>query len=234
MGDRTNIYDLLLAFALVASAWKALFGKEAFTATVFFVVYGLFMSIAWVQLNAVDVALAEACIGAGLTGALFIGAIRQFEAERDVHVSSRGKALRIVVGVLSGFLLLGLLGAIQQLAAPVHQIPSLVDEKLGISGSTHPVTAVLLNFRAFDTWLELGVLLLASVAAIAIHQLYDEGTIPAQTPCSQEQPRLLARMMFPMLVLVGGVVLWYGSRAPGGAFQAGALLGAAGIRRGGR
>ena len=124
MGDRTNIYDLLLAFALVASAWKALFGKEAFTATVFFVVYGLFMSIAWVQLNAVDVALAEACIGAGLTGALFIGAIRQFEAERDVHVSSRGKALRIVVGVLSGFL------------CPPHYL-SLLFANPGERGSRH-------------------------------------------------------------------------------------------------
>ncbi|MFN2337821.1 MAG: hypothetical protein ABR544_02485, partial [Gammaproteobacteria bacterium] len=40
-------------------------------------------------------------------------------------------------------------------------LPELVQEHLGTSGVSHPVTAVLLNFRAHDTLLEIGVLLLA-------------------------------------------------------------------------
>jgi uncharacterized MnhB-related membrane protein len=41
---------------------------------VFYIVYGALLAIAWVRLGSVDVALAEAAIGAGLTGILLIGA----------------------------------------------------------------------------------------------------------------------------------------------------------------
>src|SRR5690606_29750981 len=36
------------------------------------------------------------------------------------------------------------------------------------SGVEHPVTAVLLNFRAYDTWLEMGVILLGLLAIYAV------------------------------------------------------------------
>ena len=37
------------------------------------------MSLAWVRLKAVDIALAEAAIGAGLTGALFLTALGRLQ-----------------------------------------------------------------------------------------------------------------------------------------------------------
>lgn len=229
MGEKIAVYDLLLVIALVGAAWKALFGRDAFTATVFYVAYGLFMAMAWVQLGAIDVALAEACVGAGLTGALLIGAIRQFDRDRDIGGPVGVGWGRSVVGILTILVLIGLVTSLNKMNEPVHTIPTLVEESLDVSGSTHPVTAVLLNFRAFDTWLELGVLLLASVAAIAIHKIYDSRPIPEELSPAQEQPQVAARMMLPLLVVLGGVLLWFGSRAPGGAFQAGALIGAAGI-----
>lgn len=70
MGEKIEIYDFILVLSLLGAAWKALCGREAFTSTVFFIVYGLLMALAWVQLGAIDVALAEASIGTGLTGAL--------------------------------------------------------------------------------------------------------------------------------------------------------------------
>ncbi len=39
----------------------------------------------------------------------------------------------------------------------------------------------------------------------------------------------LVAWMVPLLILTGGYLLWVGAHAPGGAFQAGALLGAAGV-----
>lgn len=229
MEDEIRINDLLLTAVLIGAAWKALFGREAFAATVFFVAYSLLMAMAWVQLGAMDVALAEACIGAGLTGALLIGAIRQFEHDPAIHVPRRVAWQRLVLALLSAVIFLGTLSSIVELRKPNVGIPPLVRENLGIAGSSHPVTAVLLNFRAFDTWLELGVLLLACIAAIAIHQIYDSARIPAKLRSVQKQPRIIASAMLPLLILVGGVLLWFGSRAPGGAFQAGALLGSAGI-----
>jgi energy-converting hydrogenase B subunit D len=44
---------------------------------VLFIAYGLIMALAWVRLGAPDLALAEAALGAGVTGALFLNAIRR-------------------------------------------------------------------------------------------------------------------------------------------------------------
>lgn len=44
--------------------------------------------------------------------------------------------------------------ALMQLPPPAVQLPTLVEKNLAQSGVEHPVTAVLLNFRGYDTLLE--------------------------------------------------------------------------------
>ncbi len=68
-------FDALLGAALIATATGALFSRDLFRGVVLFVVFGLLMALAWVRLQAPDLALAEAAIGAGLTGALLLDAI---------------------------------------------------------------------------------------------------------------------------------------------------------------
>jgi energy-converting hydrogenase B subunit D len=67
--------DMLLASAIVVVAWRALTIDSAFVAIVLFITFGLLMALAWTRLAAPDIALAEAAIGAGLTGALLIDAV---------------------------------------------------------------------------------------------------------------------------------------------------------------
>jgi uncharacterized MnhB-related membrane protein len=68
-------FDLLLAATLLWSAWRALAAPTPFRAVVMFIVFGLLMTLAWARLGAPDIALAEAAIGAGLTGALLLDAM---------------------------------------------------------------------------------------------------------------------------------------------------------------
>lgn len=68
-------FDWVLGAVIVATAAGALFSKTLFRSVVLFVVFGLLMALAWVRLNAPDLAMAEAAIGAGLTGALLLDAI---------------------------------------------------------------------------------------------------------------------------------------------------------------
>ncbi|MCM2319313.1 putative monovalent cation/H+ antiporter subunit B [compost metagenome] len=78
-------FDLLLASALLWSAWRALTTVRLNRAVVVFIVFGLLMALAWARLQAPDIGLAEAAIGAGLSGALLLdayGALRRREAER--------------------------------------------------------------------------------------------------------------------------------------------------------
>jgi len=68
-------FDLLLAAALLWSAWRTLATPDIFRAVILFIVFGLLLTLAWARLAAPDIALAEAAIGAGLTGALLLDAI---------------------------------------------------------------------------------------------------------------------------------------------------------------
>lgn len=65
-------FDVILAAGLPVLAWYVLHTRDLFKAVVLFIAYGLLIAIIWVRLHAPDVALAEAAIGAGLTGALLL------------------------------------------------------------------------------------------------------------------------------------------------------------------
>jgi len=79
-------FDGMLALGLLVLAWMLLHSPDLFKAIVLFICFGLIMSLAWVRLRAVDIALAEAAIGAGLTGALFLSAhskLRRYSQKND-------------------------------------------------------------------------------------------------------------------------------------------------------
>ncbi|MFT6928267.1 MAG: putative MnhB-related membrane protein [Psychromonas sp.] len=84
--------DLFLILSCLVLAWMSIFSASLFRCIVFFVCLGLLATIAWGQLGAYDVAIAEAAIGAGLTGAILLAAwnrIRPLTQEVDpssVHV----------------------------------------------------------------------------------------------------------------------------------------------------
>lgn len=134
---------------------------------------------------------------------------------------------RLGVGLLALLLVIALTRAILDLpAAAAVDLPGAVSANLAASGVRHPVTAVLLNFRGYDTLLEVAVLLLALLGMLAT-----AGPAGAAAPSPAADPvlRALARLIVPLLILVAGYLLWAGAHRPGGAFQAGALLAGAAV-----
>jgi len=108
-------------------------------------------------------------------------------------------------------------------------LPSLVAQELEASGVSNPVTAVLLNFRSYDTLLEVAVLLVAMVAVWSMDRgariLGRERGELADDPIL----RHLVRLVVPLAGVVAVYLTWAGSTDTGGAFQAGALLAGAGV-----
>jgi multisubunit Na+/H+ antiporter MnhB subunit len=223
------VFDALLVATLLVLAWAALASADLRRGVVLFIGFGLLLALVWGRLRAPDVALAEAAIGAGLSGALLLAALRgQTPAEAGPAAGEPGR-----LGRASGWLI-GLLSVALAAAfgwALVHglqgtdpgRLAGAVAARLGESGVSNPVTAVLLNFRAYDTLLELAVLLVALLGIAAIG--------PERAPYRAAGPVFagLAEWLVPLLIVVGGYLLWVGAKAPGGAFQAGALLAGAGV-----
>jgi len=71
--------DGVLALLLLGLAWSALATPALFRAVVLFIAFGLVLALVWGRLYAVDVALAEMAIGAGVTGALLLAALARLE-----------------------------------------------------------------------------------------------------------------------------------------------------------
>lgn len=83
MSQHAWLLDCALAITLVGLAWQVLSTTDLFKAIVFFIAFGLLLALTWVRLDAVDIALAEAAIGAGLTGVLFLTTLRHLESATD-------------------------------------------------------------------------------------------------------------------------------------------------------
>jgi multisubunit Na+/H+ antiporter MnhB subunit len=219
------VFDGLLALALLWSAWRTLATPDLPRAVVMFIVFGLLMSLAWARLSAPDIALAEAAIGAGLTGALLLDALGTWQRQTMARQAISG-AVRFAVVLLALALAGILVAAILGLPAADRELPNAVSANLSASGVAHPVTAVLLNFRGYDTLLEVAVLLLALVAMLAL--------LPREVPATAPAPvdavlQALARLVVPLMILAAGYLLWAGAHRPGGAFQAGAVLAGAAV-----
>lgn len=141
--------------------------------------------------------------------------------------------LNVLVIVLSAALGLVLIGVILESPSPARvRLSEEVLMQLGASGVTHPVTAVLLNFRGYDTLLEVMVLLLALLGVLAQMGKRKRENLPAGFYLTQPRMQVLlwlARVLVPLMALVAGYLLWAGGHQPGGAFQAGAVLAAAGV-----
>lgn len=82
------VLDLVLALSLVLVAWQALAREDPFRAIALYVAFGLLMTLAWVRLDAIDIALAEAGIGTGFTGALFFVGLAHLRRQAEL----RGRA----------------------------------------------------------------------------------------------------------------------------------------------
>lgn len=135
------------------------------------------------------------------------------------------KALPALIVLLAMALALVLGWAMLDLPPHALRLPTEVAANIADSGVEHPVTAVLLNFRGYDTLLEVAVLLLALFGVLALAQPHAARAAAPAHPLLQA----LARLLAPLMVLVAGYLLWVGAIAPGGAFQAGAVLAAAGV-----
>ncbi len=120
-----------------------------------------------------------------------------------------------------------LIWAVLAPAEPRVDLAASVQSALAATGAGHPVTAVLLGFRAYDTLLEVFVVLLALLAAGAA--MGDAPPPAAPTAPASAVLRAFVNALAPAMLLIAGYFLWAGAAQPGGAFQAGTVLAAAGI-----
>ena len=163
------ITALLLMMALVTvviAVQRNLFGVVILAG-----VYSFLMATVLVALDAVDVAMTEAAVGAGISTVLFLSALYLSRAEemKPLHKP----VLPLVVAAATGAALvygsLDLPG-FSDPAAPIHQhvAPRYLQEGMRETGVPNIVTAVLASYRGYDTFGEVMVVFTAGVGVIVL------------------------------------------------------------------
>lgn len=123
----------------------------------------------------------------------------------------------IFVSLFTGFFIFALFNQ------PMHnnELQALAQTHLDQTGVTNIVTAVLLNYRAYDTLIEFAVFL--SVAIAVLPYILDTPVLKFKLQ-EESQVLLIAKVFIPLTIVMAGYLLWIGASKPGGAFQASALL----------
>jgi multisubunit Na+/H+ antiporter MnhB subunit len=219
-----SIMLLLLALAV----WAVLV-RDAFLAIAGFVAYGLLLSLVWVRLYGIDVALTEAAIGGGLTGAMLIGAVARLRGTEAAARSERsGAGLHVVALLLSVSVAATLALCVLVLPDPAPTLAPQVRENLAVTGVGNPITGVLLAFRALDTMLEAIVLVIALIGVWSLAPDRFWGGRPGLRYPSDPDGILayFARLLPPLGIVFAVYIFWAGADHPGGKFQSATILAA--------
>ena len=134
-------------------------------------IYSFLMATLLVVLDAVDVAMTEAAVGAGISTVLLLSAIFLTGTTESKPLHKPWLPL-FVVFVTGGMLVYGTLGlpAFSDPQAPIHQhvAPRYLEEGPKLTGVPNVVTVVLASYRAFDTLGETAVVFTAGIGVIAL------------------------------------------------------------------
>ncbi len=134
-------------------------------------IYSFLMATLLVVLDAVDVAMTEAAVGAGISTVLLLSAIYLTGVRESKPIHKPWLPL-FVVAVTGGMLVYGTLGlpAFSDPRAPIHRhvAPRYLEEGPKLTGVPNVVTAVLASYRGFDTLGETAVVFTAGMGVIAL------------------------------------------------------------------
>ncbi len=145
--------------------------RNLFSVVVMASIYSFLMASVLVALDAVDVAMTEASVGAGISTVLLLSALYLTKGEeaKPLHRPWVPLAVSIAVG---GALVYGSLGlpAFSDPQAPIHThvVPRYLEQSLKETGVPNVVTAVLASYRGYDTLGETTVVFTAGAGVIAL------------------------------------------------------------------
>lgn len=219
--------DLVMVLLILTAAVWTILARDRRDAVIAFIVLGLLLSLVWMRLLAVDVALTEAAVGGGATGLVLLRACaRLLPVEADGALP--GLRLQVAVGVLCAVVGACLAAVILSPPEPAPSLAPAVAAHMEDVGLNNPVTVVLLAYRALDTLLEKVVLVLGLIGVWALAPDLFWGGRPASLRAAVPSGTLtfLARVLPPIGVLIGIYLVWNGADHPGGTFQGGTVLAA--------
>lgn len=156
---------------LVVTALAILRARNLFAVVILGGIYSFLMATVLVVLDAVDVAMTEASVGAGISTVLLLGTLYLTKSEEAVP--AHRPLLPLIVSLATGAALIyGTFGLPEfgDPEGPIHKhvAPRYIEGAVKETGIPNIVTAVLASYRGYDTLGETTVIFTAGVGVILL------------------------------------------------------------------
>lgn len=226
------VFAVFLLTLLVITAIAIVRTKDLFVAVMLTSIFSLIMAANFFVLDAADVALTEAAVGAGVTTVIFLCAL----ALTGYIEKPREGGRWVAQGTVAVLALLIIYASFDKPRlgdpdAPVHQhvAPWYLEKTPEYIDIPNVVTAILSSFRGYDTLGEVFVVFAACIGVLFILGVpAPRNAAPALEKSKGLRhhliPQVVGRLLIPFIVLFGLYTQFHGEYGPGGGFQAGAII----------
>ncbi len=163
--------------------------RDLFAAGMLFAIYSLLSAALFTVLDAGDVALTEAAVGAGISTILVLAVLAL--ARRFEHPTSGHNLLALTVVFITGAVLIYATLDLPEFGQPdnpaqVHVGPYYIENSYTDMGVPNMVAAVLASYRSIDTMGEAFVIFTAGLAVFALLSVRprrrEAGIVPRRPP----------------------------------------------------
>jgi multicomponent K+:H+ antiporter subunit A len=239
---------VLGAGSALAVAWQAKFHRLA--ALAMLGITGLVTSLTFVWLSAPDLALTQLMVEVVTTILLLLGLRwlpKRFPVPGEPGVEAPTRIRRFIDLAIAGTVGIGMAAlafGVMTRSPPDPIAEQFLERAYAEGGGTNVVNVILVDFRSFDTLGEITVLGVVALAVFALLRRFRPAPDSVDIPEQQREqnafeaaqlhpgernivadwllaPSILARLLFPVIVLVALFLLLRGHDLPGGGFVAG-------------
>ena len=223
-----HLIDIVLLGLLMITGFAIVRMRSLLAVAMLTSIYSLLSAALFVVLDAVDVALTEAAIGAGISTILMLATIA-LTADEEKAPRHTPLLPLLVVTATGAALIYGTVDMPHygDPAAPAHRhvAPTYLQDTPGEIGVPNVVTSVLASYRGYDTLGEVTVIFTAGIGVLALLG-YRTRRRNIQGPGIRRLVvlRVIAKLFFPLILLFALYVLFHGDYGPGGGFQAGVIF----------
>jgi multicomponent Na+:H+ antiporter subunit B len=223
------LIDLSLMAMLVVLAIALVKMRSLFAVIMMSSIYSLVSAGFFMNLDAGDVALTEAAVGAGISTVLMLAALSLTRGTEKPTTRSRAIPL-VAVLVTGATLIYGTLDMphFSTADAPVHQhvAPRYIQQSAEEIGVPNMITSILASYRGFDTFGEVAVVFCAGLGVLSLLGSFRAPGVKSDSTSLIEDMilRVMTKALFPLILLFALYVQFHGDYGPGGGFQAGVLF----------
>ena len=168
-----ELVDIVLLTLLTVTAFALIRIRNLFAVVMLFSIFSLLAAAIYVVVDAVDVALTEAAVGAGISTVLMLATLALVGHEERVPTGRRRPLVALAVVGLTGAALLWATLDMPRFGdpdAPAHRhvAPRYIEDSPTEIGIPNMVASVLASYRGYDTLGETTVIFAAGLGVLMI------------------------------------------------------------------